>query len=155
MIYLLEIDRAFPKLAPPVVKECVRFGRRLRAHRILNYRFPSFVTDDYGATVLVGDRVVEIAPIKDDRGEIVDAEIKQQVRPAWVGDSWRFDRQATSAMRQRNHAKQLERAAKDRGEKWPEAARAALSGARHDRQRAEAAASSVAGLPPSSSSHYG
>lgn len=109
---------------PPIVKHCVRFGRRLRAHRIDTTNFPSYISDDGGATIIVGSRIVHI----DDDGSYTP-----QLKPVRVGLIWRFDRQAITAFRARSHARFLEIAASDRARGWRKSAINMLALAAHDR----------------------
>lgn len=123
MIHRLEVPRRACGDIPPIVKHCVRFGRRLRAHGVWNYEFPSYV-DDRGATIIVGDRVVNI----DDTGSYTP-----QLKPARINGMWRFDRQGMPAFRARSHARFLHCAAVDRGRRWISSAHAMLAIATHDR----------------------
>lgn len=57
----LEIIRGRASVASPLVKQAIRFGRRLRQHGIWTYSFPSFVEDGRSAIkVYVGSRAVNI-----------------------------------------------------------------------------------------------
>lgn len=63
MMHRLEIPRGRKSDAPAIIKQAIRFGRRLRRRGIHNYVFPSLLDD--GATVCkvdVGRRVVNIFP---------------------------------------------------------------------------------------------
>jgi hypothetical protein len=124
MIHALQHPRC-PNDAPAIVKHCVRFGRRLRAHGIYTAEFPALVDDTKrGATILVGGRVIHIND---------DGSYTQQLKPVRIGDVWRFDRQGMQAFRARSHARFLGCAAVDRGRRWGSSARAMLAIATHDR----------------------
>lgn len=124
MIHRLEVPRRACGDIPSIVKHCVRFGRRLRAHGICNYDFPTVVTEKGGATILVGGRVIHIDN---------DGSHTQQLKPARVDGVWRFDRQGMPAFRARSHARFLHCAAVDRGRRWVSSAHAMLNIATHDR----------------------
>lgn len=124
MIHVLEHPRG-PNDAPAIVKHCIRFGRRLRAHGVHDYYLPTHVDDLKGsATILVGSRVVQL---------LDDGSCIQQLKPVRIGNVWRFDRQGMPAFRARSHARFLKGAASDRSCGWGVSARAMLAIATHDR----------------------
>lgn len=124
MIYRLEVPRG-PNEAPAIIKHCVRFGRRLRAHGIHNYCFPSLVAANRdGASILVGSRVVHLHD---------DGSYTQQLKPVRIDGNWHYDRQGMPSFRARSHARFLNGAAIDRRNGWSMSARAMLAIAAHDR----------------------
>lgn len=92
------------RAAPVVVKQCLRLARRLRTRGIAA-TMPYIVDDAVGASILVGARVVNVS---------AEGDITPQIKPAFVGSAWRFDRQAIVVWRQRSHARWLSWAANAR-----------------------------------------
>lgn len=122
--YPIELFRGSEgRKAPPVIKQAIRFARRLRARNI-SAVFPIVVDDMIGASILVGSRIAHI----DSQGSITP-----QLKPAPVDGAWRFDRQGYSAWRERSHARYLTWAASDRRLTMYHAGRVYVDCARVDR----------------------
>jgi hypothetical protein len=126
-IHLLEITVGRPSEAPKLVKQAVRFGRRLREHGIHNYEFPSLVDDArYVCKVTVGRRMVNIF----DDGSLTPSLLKPEI---WPFPQGRLDPTALAAQSNRMHALYLEMAAHARRSRRKDSARANLNTAIQER----------------------
>lgn len=119
----VEVPVGYKSSTPAIIKHLVRFGRRLREHRIHSAIFPSIVDDEHKhQRVLVGRRIINVF----DNGD---------VQPSLVVVDDIYDRSALSTHFTRWHAFWLNSAGACRRHGWLKAARADLNIAIAERRR--------------------